>query len=66
MPTVDQLMDKGLRENPEVALVLEIAERARAAGELDPPQEIYVSSEVTAVRTFSPQGSADFIAAYLA
>lgn len=66
MDTVNLLKKKGLKENPEIALVLEIAERAREANELDVPQDFYVSSDVTAIPARLKQGAAEeFITACL-
>jgi hypothetical protein len=45
----DQVILQGLMENPEVAMVLEIASRARQVEAQTLPQDFRVSSEVTVV-----------------
>ncbi len=51
MKAIEQLMEKGLTENPDVSLVLEIARRARETEERDLAIEIKDYSEVAAIPT---------------
>jgi hypothetical protein len=46
-----QLVQKALRENPELRLVLEIAERARQVESKEPPISIGVGTDVAAIPT---------------
>lgn len=48
-----QLIDKALKENPEVLVVLEIATRARQTEDRELPREIGVSTEVAVIPTDS-------------
>jgi hypothetical protein len=44
-----ELINKALRENPDVCLVLDIATRARETEARELPREIGVSTEVVAI-----------------
>lgn len=48
MQSAKQLIQRAIRENPEVSLVLEIATRARDLEARELPKEIGVSTETTA------------------
>jgi hypothetical protein len=43
------ILKKAINDNPEIAVVLEIAARAREVEERTPPQEIRASTEVAAL-----------------
>ena len=58
MKTSNQLILNELEKNPEVALVLEIATRAREIQERELPQEIRVASEIAAVPAFIQHATA--------
>lgn len=47
-------IEKALKENPEVRLVLEIAARARDIESREPPRELGAATEVVAIPT-NPQ-----------
>jgi hypothetical protein len=49
-----EMIEKGLKENPEVRLVLDIAARARETEARELPREIVASTEVVAI-PFNPQ-----------
>lgn len=55
MLTADQLIQREMKENPEVSLILEIAARAREVETREPPQEIRVSTEAIAIPATTPQ-----------
>lgn len=48
-----QLIDKALKENPEVLVVLDIAARARQTENRELPREIGVSTDVAVIPTDS-------------
>ncbi len=48
-----QQIDKALKENPDIQVVLDIAARARETEERELPHEIVVSTEVTVIPTDS-------------
>lgn len=50
----EQIVQKALRENPEIQMVLEIAARARQAEEQEPPRNIGVATDVAVVPTNLP------------
>lgn len=58
MKISNQVILNGLKENPEVALILEIATRARETQERDLPRETRVTTEVAAVPTYSQHATA--------
>lgn len=47
------VLQQGIKEHPEIALVLEIAARAREIEAKEPPKEIGVSTEVAATPAHS-------------
>jgi hypothetical protein len=49
-----EMVEKTLKENPDVRLVLEIAARARETEAKEPPREIGAATEVVAIPT-NPQ-----------
>jgi len=49
-----EMIEKALKENPDVRLVLDIAARARELEAKELPREIGVATEVTAIPT-NPQ-----------
>jgi hypothetical protein len=50
----EQIVKKTLRENPEIQMVLEIAERARQAEASASPRNIGVATDVAVVPTNLP------------
>ncbi|HEY6420764.1 MAG TPA: hypothetical protein VIX59_17355 [Candidatus Binataceae bacterium] len=48
MQSANHLLQQGLKDNPEVAMVLEIAARAREVEARELPKDIGFSTEVTA------------------
>jgi hypothetical protein len=50
----EQIVQKTLRDNPEIRLVLDIAARARQVEEQEAPRNIGVATDVTAVPTNLP------------
>ena len=49
MQPAKELVQRGMHENPEMSLILEIAARAREMEARELPQEIRVSTEVAAI-----------------
>lgn len=52
MQTINQLIRREMKENPDVSLVLEIAARARETEARELPREIFASLEVTAAPAY--------------
>lgn len=51
-----QNIKQAIHDNPEIALVLEIAARAREIDERTPPQELRASTEVAALPLHAQHG----------
>jgi hypothetical protein len=54
MKNIEQIINDGLKENPDVRLVLEIAARAREIEARETPRELWTSTEVATTPT-NPQ-----------
>jgi hypothetical protein len=51
----DKMLEKSLKEHPEIAVVLEIAVRAREIDAMELPRDFSVSTEVAAIPTYAQQ-----------